>query len=93
MVPVKKEYKANVLGIVHDQSARGATLFIEPQSIVNLNNDLRKLHIKEQVEIERILSELSSRVAEVGRMLSNNQELLVKLDLVADRRASCRERV
>lgn len=83
VVPVKKEYKANVPGIVHDQSARGATLFIEPQSIVNLNNDLRELHIKEQVEIERILSELSSRVAEVGRMLSNNQELLVKLDFIS----------
>ncbi len=82
VIPVKQEHRAKVPGIVHDQSATGATLFIEPQAIVNLNNELRELELQEKAEMERILAELSSRVAERHRDLLNNQKLLIQLDVI-----------
>ncbi|MBR5315690.1 MAG: endonuclease MutS2 [Firmicutes bacterium] len=82
VVPVKQEHRSNVPGIVHDQSKAGSTVFIEPQAVVNLNNELRELELAEQAEIARILAELSSRVAEHYHDLKNNQELLVQLDFV-----------
>lgn len=82
VVPVKQEHRAHVPGIVHDQSKAGSTLFIEPQSVVNLNNELRELELAEQAEIARILAELSGRVAEHYHDLKNNQELLVQLDFI-----------
>lgn len=82
VIPVKVEHKNSIPGIVHDQSAKGATLFIEPQAIVKLNNELRELEAAEKAEINRILLELSGRVAECFDGLNNNQELLVQLDLI-----------
>lgn len=82
VVPVKQEHKSKIGGIVHDQSQTGATLFIEPQVIVNLNNELRELQLAEIKEIERILSELSAAVAAKHKMILNNQNLLMELDLI-----------
>lgn len=82
VIPVKQEHRSKFPGIVHDQSASGATLFIEPQVIVNMNNELRELEANEKAEVERILAELSSRVGEHGAQLNNNQEILVQLDLI-----------
>ncbi len=82
VVPVKAEHRMKVSGIVHDQSGSGQTLFIEPQVIVDLNNKLRELELAEKVEIERILAELSSNVAEHFHDLINNQKLLIELDII-----------
>ncbi|MCI8608252.1 MAG: endonuclease MutS2 [Firmicutes bacterium] len=82
VVPVKQEHRGRIPGIVHDQSATGATIFIEPQVIVNLNNELRELELAEKAEIERILAELSSNVAEHFHDLINNQKLLIELDVI-----------
>ena len=82
VIPVKAEHKSKFPRIVHDQSQTGATIFIEPQVIVDLNNDLKELEIAEKKEVDRILAELSSRVAEHYAGLKNNQELLVQLDLI-----------
>ena len=82
VVPVKQEHRASVPGIIHDQSGSGATLFIEPQAIVNMNNELRQLQLDEQAEIDRILREFSEAVAELHHDLDNNQKLLVLLDTI-----------
>ena len=82
VVPVKAEHRGKIPGIVHDQSSTGATIFIEPQVIVNLNNELRELELAEKAEMERILAELSSNVAEHFHDLVNNQKLLTEMDVI-----------
>ena len=81
-IPVKSEHKGNVPGMIHDQSSTGSTLFIEPAVIVNLNNQLKELALKEKDEIERILAELSALAGEHTEELSNNFRLLTKLDFI-----------
>ncbi|MDA8354537.1 MAG: endonuclease MutS2 [Firmicutes bacterium] len=82
VIPVKQEYRAAFGGIVHDQSASGQTLFIEPQSVVNQNNRLRELEIAEEREVERILGELTLAVGEQAEALENNLDVLTELDLI-----------
>lgn len=82
VVPVKAEYKGSVPGLVHDISASGATLFIEPMSAVKANNELRELYAKEKAEIDRILAELSADCASHADDISSDYLLLVRLDLI-----------
>ena len=82
VIPVKQEHKGKVSGIVHDQSQTGATLFIEPQAIVNMNNELRELELQEKKEVQRILAELSGQVGLVEREIANNQKILLELDFM-----------
>ena len=80
VIPVKQEHKAKVPGIVHDQSATGATFFIEPQAIVDMNNELRELELAEKKEMQRILAALSALVGDAADGIKNNQTILAQLD-------------
>lgn len=82
VVPVKAEFKGSVPGLVHDISASGATLFIEPMGAVKANNELRELAAKEKAEIDRILAELSADCAEHRDDISSDYDVLVRLDLI-----------
>ena len=82
VVPVKAEHKGAIPGLVHDISASGATLFIEPMAAVKANNELRELSAKEKLEIDRILAELSADCAEHRDDISADFEILVRLDLI-----------
>ncbi len=82
VLPVKCENKSAVQGIVHDQSSSGATLFIEPIAVVELNNELRILSLKEKEEIERIIAQLSDMVAQIGKEISVNYHLMCRFDLI-----------
>jgi DNA mismatch repair protein MutS2 len=80
VIPVRSEYKGQVQGIVHDQSASGATFFIEPLTVVEQNNDVRELELEEEKEVRRILSELSDLVADEGPYINRNVQILSQLD-------------
>ena len=90
VIPVKLEHRNRLPGIVHDQSASGATLFVEPQAIVTMNNELRELELAEKQEIHRILKELSAQVGACELQIKGNQEIMVKLDFMfAKGRLAC----
>ncbi len=82
VIPVKSEYKANIPGLVHDASASGSTLFVEPMAVVEANNSLKELISKENAEIERILFELSQEVASFSDEILKSFNIAVSLDVI-----------
>ncbi len=82
VLPVKSEHKGSVPGLVHDQSSTGSTLFIEPMALVNLNNEIKELMLKEKAEIERILAELSSKIYANITQVKYNWEIVLELDFI-----------
>jgi DNA mismatch repair protein MutS2 len=82
VIPVKHEYRGAIGGIVHDQSASGQTLFMEPKAVVDLNNQLQELYAKEKQEIDRILKELSQSIAAEEGFLMENVIRLAKIDYI-----------
>ncbi|RWZ59832.1 endonuclease MutS2 [Halobacillus fulvus] len=82
VLPVKQEYRASIGGIVHDQSSSGATLFIEPQAVVEVNNQLQEARVQEKHEIDRILKQLTEEIAEANEPLYHNVEILGHIDFM-----------
>ncbi|MGI5907902.1 MAG: endonuclease MutS2 [Christensenellales bacterium] len=87
VVPVKQENRSQVPGLIHDHSASGQTLFIEPMAVVEINNSIRQLQAEEEAEIDRILEELTGLVAPLSDDLSGNIDILVRMDVVFARAA------
>jgi len=81
-IPVKAEYRSQVPGMIHDQSATGSTVFIEPMAVIKINNDLKELYAKEQKEIEIILASLSEQTAAFITEIRTNHQLLTELDFI-----------
>lgn len=81
-LPVKAEYRSQVPGMIHDQSSTGSTLFIEPMSVVKLNNDLKELYGKEQEEIQAVLAELSSQAAVSADIIRTDYKVMTELDFI-----------
>ncbi len=91
VVPVKAECRANVPGIVHDQSGTGSTLFIEPMGVVEAGNELKQWAIKEKNEIERILGMFTDRIAPDADLIANNLDLMARLDVIFAKAALARQ--
>lgn len=85
VLPVKQEYRGSIGGIVHDQSASGATLFMEPKAVVDLNNQLQEAKVKEKQEIDRILREISDHIASNEASLYENVTVLAQIDFMVAR--------
>lgn len=85
VIPVKMEYKMNFPGIVHDQSGTGATLFIEPMAVVNLNNDMKRYMAEEKEEMERILRQLTANVGAEAADILASLDILTDLDVICAR--------
>lgn len=81
-LPVKAEYRNSFPGMLHDQSSTGSTLFMEPNSVVKLNNEIRELEIKEQEEIEKVLADLSEKTAEQAFFIRQDFEVMSRLDFI-----------
>lgn len=81
-LPVRAEHRSQVPGMIHDQSSTGSTLFIEPMAVIKLNNDFKELLMKEQQEIEKILSVLSEKAAAVTEILAEDYRILTALDFI-----------
>lgn len=90
-LPVKAEHRGQIPGVIHDRSATGSTLFVEPMAVVKLNNDLRDLEIKEQEEIEKVLASLSNLVAEEREAVLTDYEILIRLDFIFAKAALSKE--
>lgn len=82
VIPVKDEYRSQISGLVHDISSSGSTVFIEPTSIFDMNNEINTLKIKENIEIEKILSTLSEKLSLIRNELENNVRLLGIIDFI-----------
>ena len=87
VVPVKSEYRSMIKGFIHDQSSSGATVFIEPEAVMELNNELKSAMLDEIAEIHRILCEMSSKVSEISEGIKNNAENIIELDSCFSRAA------
>src|SRR5699024_2406812 len=82
VLPVKQEHRGSIGGIVHDQSASGQTLFMEPKAVVELNNQLQEAILQEKREIERLLSDLSQEIAESETYLTENILTMVEIEFI-----------
>ena len=82
VIPVKSDFRGQIKGLIHDQSASGQTVYIEPLEVVEMNNELKQLAIDEQKEIERILRDFSTRVGLIAKELAVNLDVIVSLDVI-----------
>lgn len=87
VIPIKQEYRLNFPGVVHDQSASGATLFVEPMAVVNLNNDIKKYRLEEQAEVERILRTLTGHVGSEAENILSSLDIAAQVDLIGAKAA------
>ena len=82
VIPIKEEYRAQVKGFIHDVSSSGSTVFIEPLSVFELNNEIANLKVEEEIEIEKILAQLSGRLYEYTQLFRSNIDILGDLDVI-----------